>query len=219
MNTAPNPAIAPAANPAPAPIPVSKPKPLAALTDMPDFDLIRGALRADSPAESQECFAELVRRYKNLVYSIILRMRSDRDEAADLAQDVFVKIYKNLDRYYPDYKFSTWVMRITTNHVIDSRRKKRADTVPLESVEYEMDSGASPEAEYLRREQKEQLIKVVGELPDMYKIPIVLYHQQGLSYQEISDIISEPLSKVKNRIFRGRKMLKDSLLKGRLELG
>jgi len=192
---------------------------LAALTELPDYDLIRGCLRADSPEQGQECFAELVRRYKNLVYSIILRMRSDREEAADLAQDVFVKIYTNLDKYYPDYKFSTWVMRITTNHVIDSRRKKRAETVPLESVEYEMESGGSPESEYLRREQKRQLARVVGELPDMYKIPIVLYHQQGLSYQEISDIINEPLSKVKNRIFRGRKMLKESLMNLRVKEG
>jgi len=191
--------------------------PIDPITDQTDFDLIRGVLRAKTREKSQECFAELVRRYKNLVYSIILRMHSDRDEAADLAQDVFVKIYKNLDKYYPEYKFSTWVMRITTNHVIDSRRKKRAETVPLESVEYEMDSGASPETEYLRREQKEQLARVVGELPDMYKIPIVLYHQQGLSYQEISDIIDEPLSKVKNRIFRGRKMLKESLMKIRVK--
>ncbi|MCL2462414.1 MAG: sigma-70 family RNA polymerase sigma factor [Defluviitaleaceae bacterium] len=187
------------------------------LTTESDYDLIRECLRSDSHERSQECFAELVRRYKNLVYSIILRMHSDRDEAADLAQDVFVKIYKNLDKYYPDYKFSTWVMRITTNHVIDARRKKRAETVPLESVEYEIDSGASPEAEFLRKEQKEQLAQVVEELPDMYKIPIVLYHQQGLSYQEISEITNEPLSKVKNRIFRGRKMLKDSLVKLRVK--
>ena len=143
-------------------------------------------------------------------------MITDREEANDLAQDVFVKVYKNLDKYYPDYRFSTWVIRITTNHVIDARRRKRAETVPIEDVEHEIGTHESPETAYVMKESSEQLRHVVGELPDMYKIPIVLYHQQGLSYQEISEIIEEPLSKVKNRIFRGRKMLKDSLMRIRL---
>jgi RNA polymerase sigma-70 factor (ECF subfamily) len=79
-------------------------------------------------------------------------------------------------------------------------------------MEYELSSEDSPESEYVKKEQREMLNEVVSKLPDMYKIPIVLYHQQGLSYQEISDVIEEPLSKVKNRIFRGRKMLKDGLM-------
>ena len=188
------------------------------MKNMTDFELIRECLQTQG-VRSEDCFAELVGRYKNLVYSVILRMTIDREEANDLAQDVFVKIYKNLDKYYPDYRFRTWVIRITTNHVIDARRKKRAETVPIEDVEFEMGSYESPESLYLKQERTEQLSYVVGELPDMYKIPIVLYHQQGLSYQEISDIIEEPLSKVKNRIFRGRKMLKDSLTRIRIKEG
>jgi len=174
-----------------------------------DFDLVRGCLHGDN-----DCFSALVTRYKNLVYSVILRMVTDREEANDLAQDVFVKIYKNLDKYYPDYKFSTWVIRITTNHVIDYRRKKKQDYVPLDEVSYEVaaPSDDSPEEAYLKNERTRQLAKLIRELPDMYRLPIVLYHQQGLSYQEIADAIHEPLSKVKNRIFRGRKMLKDTLI-------
>jgi len=172
-----------------------------------DYELIQDCLAGNS-----DVFAELVKRYKNLVYSVILRMVNDREEANDLAQDVFIKIYKNLDKYYPDFKFSTWVIRISTNHVIDHRRKKKQETVPLEEVEFTLSTEESPESAYIRREQKEELQKIVSDLPDMYKIPIMLYHEQGLSYQEISDIIDEPLSKVKNRIFRGRRMLKESLL-------
>jgi len=171
-----------------------------------DYELIQACL-----AGNRDIFEELVKRYKNLVYSVILRMVNDREEANDLAQDVFIKIYKNLDKYYPEYKFSTWVIRIATNHVIDYRRKKRQETVPIEEVEFSLSAEESPEGAYIRREQKEELKKIVGDLPDMYKIPIVLYHEQGLSYQEISEIIDEPLSKVKNRIFRGRRMLKESL--------
>jgi RNA polymerase sigma-70 factor (ECF subfamily) len=173
-----------------------------------DYDLITLCLTQD-----KEYFAELVRRYKNLVYSVILRMIADHEEANDLAQEVFIKLYKNLDKYYPDYKFSTWAIRITTNHVIDYRRKKRQETVQLEDAENEVYTGDSPEAALLKQEDAAELNRVVNNLPDMYKIPIVLYHQQGLSYQEISDVIEEPLSKVKNRIFRGRKLLKESLLR------
>ena len=181
--------------------------PLAQIKQMTDYEIIQACVNGD-----KNCFSELVTRYKNLVYSIILRMTNDREEANDLAQEVFIKVYRNLDKYYPDFKFSTWIIRITTNHVIDYRRKKKQETTPLDEIDYEMSSGQSPEAEYIEKEAAETLKGVVESLPDMYKIPIVLYHQQGLSYQEIADIIEEPLSKVKNRIFRGRRMLKDSIL-------
>ena len=177
------------------------------IKDLSDYELIQKCINED-----REFFAELVNRYKNLVYSIILRMTNNQDEVGDLAQEVFIKIYKNLQKYYPDFKFSTWIIRITTNHVIDYRRKKQQETVPLESAEFEASSGDSPEQAYIINEQRMELKKMVNGLPDMYRIPIVLYHNEGLSYQEISEVIEEPLSKVKNRIFRGRKMLKESLL-------
>ena len=172
-----------------------------------DMELIEACLAGD-----QGDFTELVNRYKNLVYSIILRMTKDGEEANDLAQDVFLKVYKNLSTYTTAFKFSTWIMRITSNHVIDHHRKKRLDTVSLEA--HMTDTGfvggttASPESLYLRQEQTQRVNKIVASLPDMYKIPVVLYHQEGLSYQEIADRTGEPLSKVKNRIFRGRKLLK-----------
>ncbi|MDR1706019.1 MAG: sigma-70 family RNA polymerase sigma factor [Clostridiales bacterium] len=161
-------------------------------------------------------FEELVERYKNLIYSIILRMQNDREEANDLAQEVFIKIYKNLNKYYPDYKFSTWIIRITTNHVIDYNRQKKQQHVGLDEVDYETpDRGPTPEERYVKKERSQALADAINGLPDMYKVPIVLYHSQGMSYQEISDAICEPLSKVKNRIFRGRKILKDYLSGGK----
>ena len=175
-----------------------------------DMELIEACLDGD-----QECFTELVNRYKNLVYSIILRMTKDNDEASDLAQDIFLKVYRNLKSYTPQFRFSTWIMRITSNHIIDHHRKKRLETVSLEA--HMTDTGfsggtvASPETLYIKQEQTERINKIVSGLPEMYKIPVVLYHQEGLSYQEISDRTGEPLSKVKNRIFRGRKLLKGLL--------
>ena len=178
---------------------------------MTDYELVLACLEGD-----KDSFGEIATRYKNLIYSVVLRMVSDKEEANDLAQEVFIKIYRNLDKYSNEYKFSTWIIRIATNHVIDYRRKKKQDTVNIDDAAVagtlQDSGGASPEDEYIAKEQSRMLRDLVAGLPDIYRVPIVLYHEQGLSYQEIADITDEPLSKVKNRIFRGRKMLKESLL-------
>ena len=171
--------------------------------NLTDFELIESCL-----AGQQEAFQELIARYKNLVFSIILRQIKNNEEVNDLAQDVFLKIYKNLASYSPEYKFSTWVMRITSNHIIDFHRKRKQETVELDATA--ADPGDGPEAIFIRKEESERIQKIIDDLPSMYKIPIMMYHQLGMSYQEIADKINEPLSKVKNRIFRGRKLLKTS---------
>ncbi len=178
------------------------------IKDLTDYDLVQKCLNGE-----KEYFSEIITRHKNLVYSVVLRMVNNQEDANDLAQEVFIKVYKNLDKYFPDFKFSTWIVKITTNHVIDYRRKKKYETVSMEEVEYKLISQSSPEQDCLEKEERLVLNQLLNNLPDIYKVPIVLYHQQGLSYQEIAEAINEPLSKVKNRIFRGRKILKEELLK------
>ncbi|MDR3091335.1 MAG: sigma-70 family RNA polymerase sigma factor [Clostridiales bacterium] len=182
------------------------------LSEKTDFEVIRLVL-----TEDPDYFEELVRRYKNLVYGVALRMTGDREEAGDISQEVFIKVYRNLAKYYPEYKLSTWIMRIASNHVIDFKRRQKAALLPLdESLAMAEESGFSqPEAALLAKEERTGLNKLLAALPDMYKIPILLYHKNGLSYQEIAQITDEPLSKVKNRIFRGRKILKEQILKER----
>ncbi len=176
--------------------------------NMTDYELVCKCLNGE-----KDYFSELISRNKNLVYSVVLKMINNKEDANDLAQEVFIKIYKNLDKYYPDFKFSTWVVKITTNHVIDYRRKKKCETVSMDYLGYKLVSENSPEQDYFDKEEKQELNYLIDRLPEIYKIPIVLYHKQGLSYQEIADAIDEPLSKVKNRIFRGRKILKEELLR------
>jgi RNA polymerase sigma-70 factor (ECF subfamily) len=178
-------------------------------TEKTDYDLILAVTSGETAA-----FDELLTRYKNLVYSVVLRMVNCREDANDQAQEVFIKIYKNLEKYKPEFKFSTWVIRIATNHVIDFRRRgsAAAETVELAAAEAVPTTADSPEEAYLAKEQSRILTNAIESLPDMYKLPIVLYHNQGLSYQEISEIVDEPMSKVKNRLFRARKLLKESLM-------
>lgn len=158
-------------------------------------------------------FAILVDRYKNLVYSVIARMTADPDAYSDIAQEIFIKVYKNLDKYRPDYHFSTWIIRITTNHVIDLRRKHKIDSTPLEDSDFSLSTGKSAEDEYISGEFSKELNRLINNLPEMYRIPIVLYHGHGMSYQDISKSLNISLSKVKNRIFRGRKLLKEEIIR------
>jgi len=188
------------------------------MTIYTDVELINQCLQGDEFG-----FEELVNRYKNLVYSIILRQTTSRHDAEDISQEVFLKVYKNLNRYTPEFKFSTWIMRITTNHIIDQHRKKKMETVSYEA--YTEEGGTlpgttpSPEVAYIKQEQTERLLKIISGLPEIYKVPVMLYHNNDLSYQEIADEIGEPVSKVKNRIFRGRKMLKELLSEEMLAVG
>ncbi len=176
--------------------------------ELSDVEIIKKCINGE-----EECFEVLISRYKNLVYSVILKMVNDKEEINDLAQEVFIKIYKNLDKYSSEFKVSTWVIRITTNHIIDYRRKKKCETVSIENVVLDASINESPENEYIKKEENKNINKLIGELPEMYKVPIVLYHQKGLTYQEIADVTNQSLSKVKNRIFRGRKMLKSEFLR------
>lgn len=174
-----------------------------------DYELVKNSINGDNSS-----FEELISRYKNLVYSVVLRMVSNGEEANDLAQEVFIKMYRNLDKYQPEFKFSTWLMRIATNHVIDYRRKKKHDTISIDDMPADLPDENTPEAAYFRKDRRLRLEDALNGLPDMYKAPIVLYHQHGFSYNEIADITGQPLSKVKNRIFRGRKMLLEALKEG-----
>lgn len=160
---------------------------------------------------NQRAFSELLNRYKNLIYSIVLRMLNDTEEANDLVQEIFIKIYRNLDKYHAEFQFSTWIIRIATNHVIDYRRKKKQETLSVDDLMNEPANYITPEQEIIRKERLKGVSQAISLLPEIYKVPIVLFHQQGLRYQEIANVLGEPLSKIKNRIFRGRKMLKENL--------
>jgi RNA polymerase sigma-70 factor (ECF subfamily) len=171
-----------------------------------DYDIVQSCLNGN-----RDDFAVLVDRYKTLVYSILYRMTNNPNDYADIAQDIFVKVYRNLDKYSPSYHFSTWIIRITTNHIIDLRRKRLIDTTSLDDSELDISTNRSAEDEYLSTEYMRELNRQIQALPEMYRVPLVLYHRHGMSYRDIADSLSLPLSKVKNRIFRARALLKSAL--------
>ena len=164
----------------------------------------------------EDGFEELVRRYQRPIVGYIYRMLSDYDASLDVSQEVFIKVYKSLDKYSSEYKFSTWLYRIAHNATIDHIRRNSQN---LQSLETESEDGAyqmqlessapTPEQNQERREWKSEIESVVKCLPSAYRELIVLRHNQELSYDEIAEVTNLPLGTVKNRLFRAREMMRE----------
>ena len=161
---------------------------------------------------NQEAYSELITRYKRLIYSVAYKFSRDSDEVNDLAQEAFIKIYRSLSRYDSQYKFSTWSVKVATNICLDHVRRKRLNSVSLDEIENFTGKNNSPEEYYLRKEKSQALKNAIAGLPEIYRVPIILYHQKGMSYKEIAEKLDKPMSIIKNRIFRARNTLKESLL-------
>ncbi len=178
------------------------------IKELSDYELILKTLNVDN-----RYFEEIINRYKNLVFYVINKMTIDKDEVADLSQDIFIKLYKNLDKYDPAYKLSTWVIKISTNHIIDVRRKKKLQLVELDNLFFDPSKNEfSAENEFMVKEELDVLKESINGLPEQYKEPLRLFVYQGLSYQEISDTLDLPITKIKNRIFKARKILKEQTI-------
>jgi RNA polymerase sigma-70 factor (ECF subfamily) len=164
----------------------------------------------------EESFEELVTRYQRPIVSYVYRMLNDYDASLDVTQEVFIKVYKSLERYSTDYKFSTWLYRIAHNAAIDHIRR---NSKKLQSLETENQEGTyqlqlesprpTPEQERENSEWRTEIEAVVKCLPTVYRELIILRHAKDLSYGEISEITNLPLGTVKNRLFRAREMMRE----------
>jgi len=174
-------------------------------------------LVARARAGDERAFRALLEKYERAVFSICLRMVRNREEATDLAQESFVKVFASLDRYNPEYAFSSWLFKITSNLCIDYLRKRRITTLamdePIEGEKGEFTRqyeapDPTPEETFARNEKMRKLEAGIAALPEHYRIMLVLRHQEDLSYEEIAESLSIPLGTVKARIHRAREMLK-----------
>lgn len=180
--------------------------------EMSDVEIIKECLSGN-----QEAFEVLVTRYKKLIYNVVYNMIEDKQEVNDIAQEVFIRIYKSLDKYNPEFKFSTWSVKIATNLFLDVLRKRKIDSVPIEEIEDVSKVADTPESKYLSKERTKKIQEAIASLPEKYKTPIVLFHQNGLSYEEIAKVLNEPMTIIKNRLYRARLMLRESLMPYRKE--
>lgn len=176
----------------------------------PDAELIILSQQGDETA-----FAELVDRYQNKVYTMAVRLLGDREEGRDVAQEVFLRVYRALPHYRKDADFLPWLYTITANTARDCwRRRKRegeAIPVPLDETTVAADQRFSPESISEAKDIKQIVEKAVASIPWEYRVAIVLRHIQDYSYKEIASTMELPLNTVKTRIRRGRLMLRDIL--------
>lgn len=159
---------------------------------------------------------EIADRYGRKVYTMAYRLTGDPEEAKDLSQDVFVRVYRNLDKYEPG-TFEGWLYRITKNLFLDRvRRKRRLRMEPLPDEDWRQPHDEAPgPAEFLETGVLRGDIEVaITELPPSFRTAVVMCDVQGLSYEEIAEATGWPLGTVRSRIHRGRKLLRSTLTEG-----
>lgn len=173
----------------------------------------------------KEAFGQLIMKHERRVYNVALQMVKNEEDAKDIAQDALIKVYRNINKFSGKSSFTTWIHRVTMNTALDALRKKKSrkekDTYSLdERMEVNKDSDIHlrtsqadmPEDVLLRQERKDALEDALQELKEDHRSVIVLREIQGLSYQEIAEVLETSEGTVKSRINRGRKKLKEILM-------
>jgi len=189
------------------------------LRNLPDADVAALAKEGREPA-----FRELVRRYERPVFSLIFRMVRDREMAEDLAQDTFIKVLNNIERYRPEFKLSSWLFKIANNVTIDHLRRRQLATVSLDgsphaatvaeaqATSLDVESRGQSALEAIEsRELGSAIEQAIGKLRPEYRSCILLRHVEGRSYEEIAATLDLPLGTVKTYIHRARHELREAL--------
>ena len=167
----------------------------------------------------KEIFEKLVRRYQHKVYNTTYRMLGNREDAGDLAQETFIRVYQNLDRFKEKANFATWLFRITTNLCRDQLRKRKREPVTSSLTnssngEQEIlipDNQYSPEKVSIEQERKREIQNQLGKLPFEQREILILRDIQGFSYHQIAEILKISPGTVKSRLSRARRSLRDKL--------
>ncbi len=168
----------------------------------------------------QQAYAELMGRYKDTIFFMLLKMVRDRDDADDLTIEAFGKAFKNLTQYTPDYAFSTWLFKIATNNCIDFLRRKK-NVVSLDRS-FENSDGdelffepksdvLNPEEKAIKRQKIKLIRLVVEKLQPRYRVLVELRYFQEKSYEEIATELNLPIGTVKAQLFRARDLLYHTL--------
>lgn len=157
----------------------------------------------------------LINAYSKSVYNIALNFFAERDIASDVTQEIFIKIYNNLEKYREEKSFSSWIFAISRNYCIDYWRKNKKFMLNTQELDENIGSGKStPEESLIRDSEIECLRKKLGQLEPDLRLAIILRDIQDLSYQEIAEKLSIPEGTVKSRINRARLKLAQTYMRG-----
>jgi RNA polymerase sigma factor (sigma-70 family) len=178
-----------------------------------DYKLVRSAIDEGD----QRAYAELLHRYRESVYFMMLKMVNNKDDAEDLTIEAFGRAFKKLDQYTPNYAFSTWLFKIASNNAIDFlRKKKMTNSVSLDIKTDNSDYDPSnlvrsthlnPEEFYIKKQKVEMVRMVIEKLKPKYRELVELFYFQELSHEEISERMNLPIGTIKAQLFRARDFL------------
>jgi|ERR1019366_2264901 RNA polymerase sigma-70 factor (ECF subfamily) len=178
-----------------------------------DYKLIRAALDTGD----QKAYAELMGRYRDSIYFMLLKMVSNKDDADDLTIEAFGKAFKRLEQYTPTFAFSTWLFKIASNNCIDFIRRKKMVTFSIDRT-FENEEGGkmsidikandlNPEEDMVKKQKVKLMHDVVNKLKPRYRTLVELRYFDELSYEEIADKLELPIGTVKAQLFRAREFL------------
>lgn len=178
-----------------------------------DYELVKRAVNDGD----QSAYAELMGRYRDSIYFMLLKMINNRDDADDLTIEAFGKAFKRLHQYTPNYAFSTWLFKIASNNCIDFIRKKKKNVMSIDRS-FQNDDGdmlmmelksemLTPEEKAVKKQKIEVMHAVVKKLKPRYRELIELRYFKEYSYDEISEQLDIPLGTVKAQLFRAREFL------------
>jgi RNA polymerase sigma-70 factor (ECF subfamily) len=181
-----------------------------------DSELIKQYFQGD-----EQALDILVQRYFKQVFFFAKTYVKNDAEAEDITQEVFVKAWKNLNRFEPDKKFKTWLFQITKNTCIDFLRKHKNFVAPesldeqqmAENLERIIDKAPLPEELFQAAEFSQKLDEILGSLPKIYETVVVLHLQHDLTFQEISEVLDESINTIKSRYRRALLIIKGDFAK------
>jgi RNA polymerase sigma-70 factor (ECF subfamily) len=178
------------------------------LLENEDFVIVSDCLSGNGKS-----YEILVDKYQKIIFRLANKFVRNFDDAEEITQTVFVKAYENLKEYNPKYKFFSWLYRITINESINF--EKRRKSVEEISVNHRSDDN-EPDRLYDNNELSDNINDALMDLDMIYRLPVVLKHFMDYSYKELSYLLGVPEKTVKSRLYTGRQLLKDILLKKRV---
>jgi RNA polymerase sigma-70 factor (ECF subfamily) len=152
-------------------------------------------------------FEELVDRYKNLVFAMIMRTFPDRSQAEDLAQDVFLRIHRGLPYFRGEARLSTWIYRIVVN-VCTQDRRRGTSSVSLDDANAGVSTPAAADRHADDLELRDRLEKAIAQLPAQYRLLIAAHYLRGVQYEDLAEAMNLPLGTVKTQLHRAKKQLR-----------
>lgn len=175
-----------------------------------------------SDRNARRLFEEIAYEHLDSMYSTALRLTQNQQDSEDLVQDTYLKAYQFFHRFEPGTNFKAWIFKILMNTFINRYHKKMRtpQSIQFEKVEYTVESDASPEEFYLLMKNQErfkelftdEVVLAVDQMPENYKVAVLLCDLEEFSYKEISDMLDIPIGTVMSRISRGRKFLQKALV-------